>query len=186
VRLFLAVTLPEEIKNTLGLLIERLTTPGSPVKWVKPDNIHLTLKFLGEVEEERVQAIHEVSRLAVKEVRPFKLRVEEVGAFPSLKRPRVIWVGIKRSMQLATLHGRIEGGFQSIGFPSEKRPWAPHLTIGRVKGNWGTKDLVEKLAGAAIEPRTFFADSLHLIQSVLKPEGPIYTTLREIPMESGR
>ncbi|MFQ6103494.1 MAG: RNA 2',3'-cyclic phosphodiesterase [Candidatus Glassbacteria bacterium] len=183
-RLFLAVLLPEDLKEALGHLITELSGTGASVKWVDPGNVHLTLKFLGEVEQWREPVIYEVSRLAAKEVKPFRLKVENVGAFPSLKRPRVIWVGVGHSSHMATLHSRIEEGFQRIGFHLEKRAWTPHLTIGRVKGTWRLKSLESKLAQSHFAPYTFRVSGIHLVKSTLRPEGPIYTTLRNIPLET--
>lgn len=181
-RLFVAVDLPGDLKKALGVLVRQLSSARAPVRWVDAGNLHLTLKFLGEVADEKEQVIYEVSRLAAKEVRPFSLRIEEVSAFPSLKRPRVIWVGVGKSPQLATLSRRVEEGFQAIGFPSEKRPWTPHLTLGRVKGDSSTRDLETKLARASFSPYTFVVEKLSIVKSILRPSGPIYTILREIPL----
>jgi 2'-5' RNA ligase len=183
-RLFVALELPVEIRKALGQLIREIASARAQVRWVDPRNMHLTLKFLGEVAEEKEQMIYEVSRLAAKEVGPFQLRVEEVGAFPSARKPRVIWVGVGKSPQLATLARRLEEEFQAIGFPSEKRPWTPHLTLGRVKTDAHSRDLEAKLAAAKFPPCTFAVERISIVKSVLKPSGPIYTTLREIPLTS--
>jgi 2'-5' RNA ligase len=181
-RLFVALELPVEIRKALGLLVKEMASARAQVRWVDPQNMHLTLKFLGEVAEEKEQMIYEVSRLAAKEVRPFTVRVEDVGAFPSARRPRVIWVGIGKSPQLATLARRLEEEFQAVGFPSEKRPWTPHLTLGRVKTEVHSRDLEAKLSAAKFPPRTFSVERISIVKSVLKPSGPVYTTLREIPL----
>jgi 2'-5' RNA ligase len=183
-RLFVALALPPELKKTLGLLLKEISSTKAPVKWVDPEHMHLTLKFLGEVADEKEQVIYEVSRLAAKGARPFSLRVEEVGAFPSLKRARVIWVGVSKSPHLATLSRRIEEGFQAVGFPAEKKPWTPHLTLGRVKGDSHLRDLESRLAAASFPPHTFTVENISIVKSILRPSGPIYTTLREIPLKT--
>lgn len=182
-RLFVALSLPEELRKRLAALVEGLARTRAPVKWVKRNNMHLTLKFLGEVEESRLQEIYEVCRLSAKEVRPFSIRVGEIGAFPSTRRPRVIWVGANQPAELMTLHRRIEEGFQSTGFPAEKRRWTPHLTVGRVKGTQNMKALTSELERASLDPFSFRVESFHVIQSVLKPEGPVYSVLKSIMME---
>ncbi len=182
-RLFLALALPEELKDRLGDLVEDFTRADAQVKWVKTENMHLTLKFLGEVEETRLGEIYEVSRLSAGGIPPFDLRIQEVGAFPSLRRPRIVWVRAHQARGLMNLHRRIETGFQSIGFPPEKKCWTPHLTIGRVKGTRNLKELCRRLEQAVFEPVTFHIDSLHVIQSVLRSEGPLYTTRKSIPLE---
>lgn len=181
-RLFVAIVLPGAVKKALGSLSDDLAVPGTKVRWVRPDNTHLTLRFLGEVEETKVRAIQEASLSAAAGVKPFELTVEGVGAFPSLKKPRVIWVGVGRSAPLAALHGKLEDEFSRIGFPPEKKSWNPHLTIGRVKENWNLSSLEHKLSSAGFSPRTFPVDVLFLIKSDLRPEGPLYTRLKEIPL----
>ena len=183
-RLFTAITLPEDLRTGIRRLIDALGVSGAPVKWVKPENVHLTLRFLGEVEENRINDIYEVTRLASKGIREFSLRVEHVGAFPTLKRPRVVWVGVQSSPVLSTLHSRLEEGFHAIGFASEKKPYTPHLTIGRVKGTRGLEPLTGGLAHASFPPFTFMVGNIKIIESVLKPQGPIYTTIGELPLET--
>ncbi len=182
-RLFLALMLPDDLRETLGVLVRTLSKADAQVKWVTWQNIHLTLKFLGEVEEERLHQVHEVSRLAAKGVRPFQLKAEGVGAFPGVRRPKVIWVGLTPSSRLTVLYGRIEDGFRSIGFPAEKKSWSPHLTIGRVKSNRNIRRLEAELSQAVFHPYTFLVDGIHIVRSTLRPEGPLYDTLKRIPLE---
>jgi 2'-5' RNA ligase len=183
-RLFVAIELPPAVKESLGLLVRDFSVQGTQVRWVRSENVHLTLKFLGEVEEQKIQMIAGACRTAAGGVEPFEITVEGVGAFPSRKKPRVIWVGVTRSAPLKTLHGRLEEEFKTIGFPQEKRSWSPHLTIGRVKVNWNLEALENRLSGARFSPHSVSVDRLHVVKSDLRPDGPLYTTLEEIHLEA--
>jgi len=122
-RLFVAVMLPGTVREALGRLTGELAVTGTQVRWVKPRNIHLTLKFLGDVEEEKSRVVVETVKRACRGNMPFEFTVEGVGAFPSARKPRVIWVGVNRSVPLAALHERLEQEFKTTGFPPEQRSW---------------------------------------------------------------
>ncbi len=182
-RLFIAVELDEAIRARLGAAQERLRAAQCSVKWVKPELMHLTLRFLGEVEEPRVPQIEEAMASAAAGIAPFEVTVAGLGAFPEHGAPRVLWAGIRDNGSLATLNRRLEEGARRLGFEPEERPFSPHLTIGRVKDPRGANALRSPLdAAAAREFGSCTIAELLLVQSVLSPSGPTYTPLRRRPL----
>jgi 2'-5' RNA ligase len=179
-RIFIAIEIPDDVRAAINSLSKDLSGSGAPVKWVRPENIHLTLKFLDEVPNESLPRIHEISRTAAHGVRPIPITIEGVGVFPSVRRPRVMWIGISRSRELEKLHRRLEDGLAELGFEPEKRSWSPHLTIGRVKGSWNLEGLRARLTEAVLEPQNIIVDSFSIIKSDLRPEGPVYTVQKRI------
>lgn len=170
-RAFIAVEISEGARTEVARLQETLITAGADVKWVEPRNLHLTLKFLGEVPEEKIPALTESLGRTAAETPPFSFSLQGVGAFPRMEHPRVIWVGVQEGKeQLVQLAEKVGG----------ERPFSPHLTIGRVR------------SGARLAPLPFkagepiLADRLVLFQSVLSPDGSIYTPLAILPFSTGR
>lgn len=183
IRAFIAIELPSEIREVLSQLQNKLKTGKSAsVKWVDPESIHLTLKFLGNVDESEIPAINKALSEAVKGVVPFNLELGGPGAFPSIHAPRVVWMGINGDMeQLRTLHKNIDNVLIPLGFPPEKRAFSPHLTLGRVREEAlpGEKlRLSESVATLKIgEKSSFKVESLNLMRSKLTREGAIYSCL---------
>ncbi len=132
-RLFVAVPVAEPALDALGRLLDRYRRTDWPVKWVGRDGLHLTLKFLGQVEAERVEDIGAVLRRAAEGTPRLTLALTELGAFPAPRRPRVLWVGLEADPALELLVDRLETGFEPLGFPKEGRPFRPHVTLGRVR-----------------------------------------------------
>lgn len=166
---------------------DRLKEADAPVKWVTPDNIHLTLKFLGNIESRDVERIDcMVSKIVAKETHLI-LRGEGVGAFPHIKSPRVIWVGISGEVdRLKDIHMRMEEELETIGFRPEERAFSPHLTIGRVKTKVH-KTLLERLAALKdYRSQPFEAGEITLFKSDLRPHGPIYSPLKTMPLGGQR
>jgi len=134
IRTFIAIEIPEEIRARLAALQEEWKKERAQVTWVKPDNIHLTLKFLGDVPEEKMESVQQGVRRATEGLTPFTVAVKTVGTFPSWKRPRVLWVGIEETTgKVSALASRIEDEMTKLGFEKEDRPFSAHLTLGRVK-----------------------------------------------------
>ncbi len=149
-----------------------------PVKWVEEENLHLTLKFLGEVKEERVEEISRVLREIRRSEKRFELSLEDIGAFPSERSPRVIWIGVgKGREEIIRLQERIEEGLTPLGFKKEERGFHPHLTIARVKKRADFKELFD----LSYKSRVFLVDSVTLFKSTLTPKGPIYEPLDRFP-----
>ena len=184
IRAFIAVPLSAAIKTLLQQMQERLANPGLQVLWVRPDTMHLTVKFLGETAEALIPQIIEALRGAAAEVPAFTLTLTEVGAFPNLNYPRVLWVGWKNeSASLATLHARLEERLAALGIERDARPFAPHLTLGRVKSVQRKGSLLRQVHAAQ---QGFHAevhvDSCALFRSELNPTGAIHTLVENVAL----
>lgn len=182
-RLFVAVKVPP-IRPLKELLGELQACPGR-VKWVEEENFHVTLKFLGEVPEALVGTLERGLKEAVEGVSPSPVILKGVGAFPSLRRPRVIWVGMDSADVLRELHRRVEDSTRKLGFEREKKPFHPHLTLGRVKKIEGDASCFEEVSSRWDEKvlGEVFVDRVHLIESTLTPRGPLYTAIRTYTLE---
>lgn len=190
-RVFIAVELPASIQQEVAALQASLRATGADVKWVEPQNLHLTLKFLGNVEETRIAPLIEALRAATLPHAPCTLHLEGIGAFPNIRSPRVIWVGVSQGQPpLTALAQAVEQACVGLGFPAQERPFSAHLTIGRIRSRDRLAHLIKQLQVAefcASHPAP--ADHLTLFQSVLSPKGPTYTPLAKIPlgtMQAGR
>ncbi len=182
VRTFVAIELSPQLLRRLRALQDRLRqdVPAGVVRWVRPEGIHLTLKFLGDVPTARVEEIATAMCDACVGHVPFTFAVAGLGCFPNLRRPRVIWVGVDEPTgTLAALQRDVEGAMQRLGFAPERRPFRPHLTLGRVKG--GGADVVralgEYVARATVNVGQMEASEVSLMRSDLRPGGAVYTRL---------
>ena len=176
-RLFVAVWLDKELRETVGDFIAELAHGSSGVKWAAPEQLHFTLKFLGEQDPGIVARLSPLLSGAVKEISPFTLSLSGGGVFPSPRSPRVLWLGVKEGgAELAGLAARIEEAGEKAGLPREKRGFRPHLTIGRVKKNAPVFDwaLLEK----GVEGGTT-VKSISLVESKLTPHGSLYREVKE-------
>lgn len=184
VRTFIAIPVSEETQKALGRLAEEGKRAGGDVKWVDPARIHLTLRFLGDVEEARIPTVVDALGRAGGAAVPFELRVAGVGAFPNLRRPRVIWAGAEeRGSVLRGLAAAVEEAVKRLGFGAADHPFSPHLTLARVKSPKGLDRLAEVLERhEADEFGTERVVAFRVMKSDLRPEGPLYTPLAEIPL----
>ena len=185
-RTFIAIELPEEIQRGLERVqrkLSRLIGAGLKVRWTRPEAIHLTLKFLGDIRRETIHEVGAFMRESVRGIPPFELTVEGLGSFPPTGRPRILWVGVTGEVEpLSVLAGRLEEGARQIGAKGEDRRYVPHLTLGRVKS--APPGFAESLA-AVKKPilGTFQADGLTLFMSELTPKGSAYTVLDRVRFE---
>jgi RNA 2',3'-cyclic 3'-phosphodiesterase len=184
IRLFLALDPPEEMLREIGRIQNRLRERiHGDVRWVRPEAIHLTLKFFGDIPECDVANISSVAGRAAAGVQPFDLTIGGVGVFPDPHRPRIIWLGMGgEAVRLTTFQQGMEPVLEEIGFPPEERPFRPHLTLGRIKtpkGLTGLAGVLEK--GEMYAAGRFTATGLCLFKSDLTPRGAIYTRLAEYP-----
>ncbi len=179
-RAFIAVEFDAAIRERLAEVATRLRAASSGVKWVSPEQMHLTLKFLGEIEESAVDEVAVVMAEAASGIAPFEVRVAGVGAFPPHGAPRVVWAGLDDAANhLKRLHVRLDSGVAELGVERESRPFAAHLTLGRVKdprASQGVRAAIEREAAADLGVQK--VEELVLFQSVLSPKGPMYTGLR--------
>lgn len=184
IRSFIAIDLPEATRQGLAAVQEQLKQSRARVRWVKVSSIHLTLKFLGNIHPDQVNDIAETAALVFRNEHPLTLYAEGLGAFPSQRKPRVIWVGLQGQVErLGRIQARLEKVLQPLGFAPEKRPFRPHLTIGRVKDRRELQSLVDAMTTLDMEPcNSFDADEIILYKSDLRPTGAIYTKLHRMPL----
>ena len=192
IRSFVAIPIPAEIRRRLAEVEKDLMPSRAGVKWVPEDNFHVTLKFLGYVEPERLEAVARGVETAVQGAGPFEVELAEVGAFPKISRPSVIWVGVKKGGQeMITLADRVDAEMAKIGFERETRPFSPHITVGRVKSprnrGWPPenldrlRELIERHQNR--EVGSFGVEQVNIMRSELRITGPIYSVISEIRMD---
>jgi RNA 2',3'-cyclic 3'-phosphodiesterase len=181
-RLFVAVFPPPEVQHAAARAIEALRRPNDGVSWVKPDNLHFTMRFIGEVGDDGARRVTEAVREAVRGRPAFDAALGGLGAFPNPRRARVIWVGLGAGeAPMVDLARALESGLERRGFDRERQKFSAHLTLGRVRVHGS--DWTERLAPAAPEPAShaapeparFRVSRLAVVQSQLSPKGSIYT-----------
>ena len=178
-RLFVAAELPADLRGRFEGLQRELREAPLPVRWVKVDGIHLTLKFLGEVAGSRLDEITTAVAGAVRHVRPFRLETVRAVPFPARGNPRLIWVEMRGDVEQArSLASAIDAVTARIGFPSETREFRPHLTLGRVNGpgRQGWRDVLERAGGSGLG--RFEVTECVLFESRLEPGGALYTAIQ--------
>jgi len=190
-RTFIAITLSEEIKEELKKIQDKLKLTNADVKWVDIKNIHLTLKFLGEVDEEKINKIIKILNEVSKEISGFNLSLGTLGVFPKLESARVIWVGLKKGdKETKEIAKILEEKLAKIGIPKEKRPFSSHITLGRVRSNLNLKNLVEEIKNlienldSFYKEKEFFVSKITLFKSTLTYQGPIYEILKEANLKT--
>jgi 2'-5' RNA ligase len=163
-----------------------LREAGFPIRWVQPENVHLTLKFLGEVTEEGVREVCAAADSAAAGVPPFEMAVGHFGAFPSLRRPQVVWVGVELESTLQSLQASLEEALAQLGYPREARPFRPHLTLGRARKHLSPNELrgLADLLQSVEYRDAFQIRSLDVMRSRLKPTGAIYDVVHSANFES--
>lgn len=204
-RLFVAIEIVDIVKKRFRECQERLKEAGGGIKWVDVGNIHITLKFLGYVEEKHLSQVKDIINKSVQGIKPFSLRFKGIGGFPKFQRPMVVFIMAeeaasapslcsragsggpddKKMSCLTTMNSRLEEGFQALGIEKEDRPYEVHLTLGRVKSPHNVERLVQLMEEYREEP---FGEELVsrvlLMHSQLTPQGPIYTRLEEFPLNT--
>lgn len=188
-RLFIAIELPDDIIRQIAHIQQQFERqiPARAVRWVKPDSIHLTLKFLGEVETDRVDSLKSSLDEAAAAHAPFSLEVAAPGCFPNTRNPRVLWLGLEGGLELlGAVQQSVEQAMTELGFEPEDRGFSPHLTLARVQRNASRDDAsrvglaAERGVAQPIEGWT--VESLSLMRSQLKPSGSVYTELHRAPL----
>lgn len=180
IRTFVAVEMPPEISSRVDALIQKLKVAQAKVSWVSPGNMHLTLKFLGDVLDREVPAICEAVSRASGAVSAFEMVVEGVGAFPNVERPRTLWLGASEgSDRMAELYTAIDEELGKLGYRQEGRRFKPHLTIGRVRGQSpATTQLIELLEKHRdFEAGALYVEETAVLSSDRGPQGSLYEPL---------
>ena len=190
VRTFIANELSEDLLEALGLLQDRLRSqmPRGTVRWVRPEGIHLTLKFLGDTPVDQVDQVKAALAEAAAKVGPFRVTARGLGCFPNTRRPRVIWVGLEEPTgALRRLRDAVEAHVAPLGFPTEGRSFNPHLTLGRVQRGASSSEVREIGQRVAASSTGLVAEMVVLavsyIKSDLRPSGAVYTTLLEAALK---
>jgi 2'-5' RNA ligase len=185
IRTFIAVEISEEQRNSARRLIQRLSVAGQSYRWVDPENLHLTLSFLGDVPETEINQVCAVTEKAVAKISSFQFCVAGAGAFPDSIRPRVIWAGVNEGTdEFIKLQAAIQNQLSTLGFTADRRQYRPHLTLGRLKraGRFDAElsELIEK--HAEFDLGTNFADAVVIFSSFLDRSGPTYTPISTIEL----
>jgi 2'-5' RNA ligase len=180
IRTFIGIDVGKPIRDRLVNLQETLSRAGAEVKWVEPENLHVTLLFLGEVDEREVPAVCSVVGESVAQHQPFAMSIETAGCFPNPRRPRVLWVGVGEGAQdVCALHDSLETPLLDLGcYRREDRKYTPHVTLGRVKSDRPADKLAVALAkNAAWKGGDSTVHEVHVMSSQLGSKGPVYTVL---------
>jgi len=186
IRSFIAVELPQETRDALAFVQERLRQRGAGIRWLNPNSIHLTLKFLGNVASNQVDEIAAAVARELRGEQPFTLSAAGLGIFPDKRSPRVIWVGIQGEVErLRHIQALLESTLEKLDFAREQRSFRPHLTIGRVKDRRRCQGLLQAMASLQLpECKSFDVDQIILYKSDLRPTGAIYTKLHCLPLSA--
>lgn len=184
IRAFLAIEPPDELLREIGSIQSslRMSCPFD-IRWVKPAGIHITLKFFGTISGSDIPAISRLAEHYTQGIAPLYLEVKNLGLFPSLKRPRVLWIGMEGDIgPLILLQKNLEQAFAGMGFPKEERPFRPHVTVGRIKTPRLTADPEKFMRqSSGVAAGNFPAEGLGLYKSELTPRGALYTRLSWFP-----
>ena len=187
IRSFVAIAVPDRVRSGLGELMRRMGDLGIDARFPRPEAMHLTLKFLGDIEEAQVPLIGEALEEVAQRVQPFILSIEGLGAFPHLSNPSVVWTGIHcQGPFLSELQRSVEAELLGLGFPKEGRSFRPHLTLARVRSRRKIAllmDFVER-CGSQVDLGSFVATEFHLFRSILRPEGAQYHCLRSFGLSN--
>lgn len=187
-RVFIAIELESSIKEKIARIQTRLRVIQDKIKWVESSSVHLTLKFLGEIEEEKLEKVHQITRELGERVSPFKIEVKGMGVFPGFSSPRVIWIGARdTSGELEKLAAWLEEALAREGFVREKRKWKAHLTLGRVKSlkeRERLRELIQK--EMETDAGKMEVKDITVMRSQLTPKGSTHTSLGKIYLKGDR
>jgi 2'-5' RNA ligase len=186
-RLFIALSIPDAIRAEISSFVKGLRRIGGDVKWVEPENLHVTLKFMGETPLQRVSGITGAMDGALKGMEAFTVEMKGLGAFPGLQRPRVFWAGISGgAVELQSAAGSIEDALELAGFDRSDREFRAHLTIGRARTQGNLQGVAGEIArNSGRAWGEFRAQGIHLVQSRLSRQGPQYTIIHTTALGAG-
>ena len=184
-RTFIAVELPDNLRRVVKQTIDSLADTTTSVRWVHPEKTHVTIKFLGDVEETEIYQVCRATAEAVEEAAPFQVRCRGLGAFPSIDRPRTVWLGVDDpDGRLERIQKSVQRALYQLRFPKEQRKFHPHITLGRSRyGRRDAEGLIEYLQQhEGLEGGPIPVDELVIFSSELTSDGPIYTVLGRAPL----
>jgi RNA 2',3'-cyclic 3'-phosphodiesterase len=185
IRSFIAISLPAAVQEVLGAVSLELAPrlPERAVAWLRPESMHLTLRFLGDTPLDRLDTLFALLDAVATNHQPFTLQLNQIGAFPNERRPRVIWVGLDGDVDAAAaLQRELNAALVRLGWQPEGKPFSPHLTLGRVKRD---QDQIRLPWGKSVVPAPFDVGEIHLIESQLRPQGSLYTVRHTSTLRAG-
>jgi len=189
IRAFIAIDLPKEIRTNLEATVQKFKARSvHGVRWVPVDNIHLTLKFLGDISSGNLERLTKLLQVECAALPSFPVEVAGVGAFPNHRRPRIIWVGVQAPPELKTLQACIESAASQMGIQPEERDFSPHLTLGRVRNEISFLELqalsatLDSIQVGALG--RFTVNQFTLFRSDLRPQGPLYTVMAQFNLNT--
>lgn len=178
IRAFIAIGIDSRLRDGLTAAQHELKKSNARVAWVKPENIHLTLKFLGEIPPKKLKETQDIFPILTQGIHPFAITLTDLGVFPSPQRPQVLWAGLSGVSELILLAQRIETELAPLGFKKERREFTAHLTLGRVRSPHNRDTLAQKIQDYRLpEGLDQTVDHITLFQSTLTPQGSIYQPL---------
>lgn len=180
IRSFIAIALPQTIRHQIAEFQDELKRLNADIRWVRSESLHLTIKFLGPLEPDLIGPVSRILSEVTADIKPFNLTIQNVGCFPNQKNPRVIWIGIGKQPSLDKISEALNVKLEALGFSRERRPFKPHLTIGRVKSSRHLQPVLIQLLNRGFPAQSFDVQSVLLMRSDLKPEGAVYTVLNKI------
>ena len=178
IRTFIAIPVPESVFVLQGNLKNTIEKKTGKVRWVKRDQLHLTLKFVGDTPEESIDDVRGVMQKVASQMTPFKIFIQGVGCFPKIERPRVMWVGLDGAIdKLNQLVMAVHDGLDPLGFPRDKKDFHPHITMARAKYPQKKTPDISSFLNTSYDPIPFRIEKIQFISSELFPNGPVYTIL---------
>lgn len=180
-RIFVAVDISDEARRTVAGYISDVKSkfPNIKVGWDRPEKLHLTLKFLGDTDENQLEKLKEITGKIAGQITNYKLQISETGVFPSPRKARVLWLGVQGDIEeLQKINSILETGCEKIGFKKENRIYKPHLTIGRIREPHKARNLAKTHLENKIEPVSFEVSEIVIYESKLQPTGSIYTKIQ--------
>lgn len=185
IRAFIAFDLPAAVIQRAAELQRDLKSRGLKLRWVRPQNMHLTVKFLGDIPPDRTAGLAQAMAQAAQAAAPLELSVQGIGVFPGMRRPRILWIGLGGQIEaLGRLQADLEDALAALDIPKESRPFKAHLTLARMDRRVDAQQLLQCIeAVGRFEPSRFQASELILYQSDLRPQGPMYIPLARAALE---
>jgi RNA 2',3'-cyclic 3'-phosphodiesterase len=183
-RCFIAIEIPSEVKSAFVELQNDLRSAGADVAWTNPDNVHLTLKFLGEIDKKLVSEVEQICLETISSISPFKLSIDRIGLFPNERHPRVLWIGLGGEVEtLEKLQEQLDERLAGIGFEIEEKDFQPHLTVGRIRSNKNLRDMLKRSDGYSLPTLSFMVQEIVLMKSDLLSSGACYSELAKARMK---